>query len=184
MTGILANGRLPKKALGERELATAWDELKSGEPPVAQKAVVALACGGADAIEFLGKQLAPVTVVDPKRIAALVVELGDRDFRIREAAGRSLAELGETAEPALIQAAGGESLEVRTRAEALLISLSKPNASAGGARAMRALAALEYAGGPEAVRLLIRYAAGDPGARLTRQAKAALERFARQEQVK
>ena len=184
MTGVLADGQLPKKALSEREAVAAWNDLKSGEPPVAQKAVVALACGGVDAIAFLGKQLAAVPVVDPKRLAALVVELGDRDFRIREAARRSLAALGETAEPALLLALEDGSLEVRTRADALLISLSKPDASVEGTRSLRGLAALEYAGVPEATRLLHRYAAGNPGARLTRQSKAALERLSRQEQVK
>jgi len=47
LTGKLANAQLPKKALTERELAVAWDDLKSPEPARAQQAVVALARGGA-----------------------------------------------------------------------------------------------------------------------------------------
>lgn len=184
LTGELANAQLPKKALTERELAVAWDDLKSGEPPVAQKAVVAIACGAPESVAFMGKKLSPVEVADPKRIDALVTELDDRDYRIREIASRALAALGEGAEPALLRAFRSESFEVRTRAGALLLTLKKLDDSPDRTRSIRALAALEYAGGIETRRLLSRYAAGHPASYLTRQAKAALERIARQEMAK
>jgi len=119
-------------------------------------------------------------VADPKRVDALVTELGDGDFRIRENASRALAALGEVAESALQGALESKSLEVRTRAEALLLPMAKLEVSGERARTIRAFATLEYAGGPEAQRLLHRYAAGDPASHLTRQAHAVLERIARQ----
>jgi len=184
LTGLIANPNLPKKAFTEREFAAVWEELKSSDPAAAQKAVVAIARGAPDSIALLEKCLVPVPATDPKRLAALVAELDDRDYRTREKASRALTALGEVAEPALFGALGSGSLEVRARAEALMLSLEKLEDSAERTRALRAVASLEYAGGPETRRLLKRYAEGDPGAYLTRVAKAAVERFARQEVAK
>ena len=184
LTGLIANPNLPKKAFTEREFAGVWEELKSSDPAAAQKAVVAIARGAPDSIALLEKCLVPVPATDPKRLAALVAELDDRDYRTREKASRALTALGEVAEPALFGALGSGSLEVRARAEALMLSLEKLEDSAERTRALRAVASLEYAGGPETRRLLKRYAEGDPGAYLTRVAKAAVERFARQEVAK
>jgi hypothetical protein len=65
------------------------------------------------------------------------------------------------------------------RIEALLGKLEGPVASAETLRSIRAVEALEHIATPEARDLLDRLAAGAPEARLTREAKAALERLGR-----
>jgi len=57
---------------------------------------------------------------DPALIRKLVDQLGDRSFRVRQAAGRSLEEIGEPALPVLREAAAKDDEEVRRRAEVLL----------------------------------------------------------------
>jgi hypothetical protein len=79
-------------------------------------------------------------------------------------------------EPLLRQAlAGKPKLEVRRRLERLLASLEE--LSPHRLRLLRAVEALEYAGGSEARRLLEELAGGAPDAWLTREAKASLERL-------
>jgi hypothetical protein len=90
-----------------------------------------------------------------------------------------LGALGEQARPALEKALVGEaSLEVRQRVERLLQKLAgKP--SGDRLRELRAVEALELAGGPEARQGLETLAGGPPDARLTREARAALQRLRR-----
>lgn len=71
------------------------------------------------------------------RIAHLVEDLGSDDFRIREAATKTLADLGEKARPALEAALKSDSPSVRFRAEQLLQRLDggrseKPLEDGGG----------------------------------------------------
>jgi hypothetical protein len=66
--------------------------------------------------------------VDPaiaQEVAALVKKLGDDDWSAREAASKSLAEIGASAKPQLESAAKSNDPEVAARAERLLAALSK-----------------------------------------------------------
>ena len=67
-------------------------------------------------------------------------------------------------------------LEVRRRLDRFISALERKE-KASWTRAVRALEALEHAGGPEAHQLLAELAAGDPAGRLAREAKAALGRL-------
>src|SRR5262245_18197967 len=58
------------------------------------------------------------------RIAELVKQLGDASFKLREAASRSLDQIGEDALPELRKAANDPDTEVRRRAAALIRSIS------------------------------------------------------------
>lgn len=60
---------------------------------------------------------------DPERINDLIGKLGSSDFREREEAGKALKRLGKAALPALRKAAEGSDLEVRRRAEELLVKM-------------------------------------------------------------
>jgi hypothetical protein len=110
--------------------------------------------------------------------AAFARALGRLDayaFADREAAARELAALGPGAESHAQRAlAASPSPEVRRRLQS---ALSGWRSSPDRLRERRALAALEYAGTPEARRHLTALSAG-ADASLTREAKAALGRLA------
>lgn len=184
LTGAIKEGKLPKLEAKEDELSAAWNELGSADSITAQKAVVLLARAAPQSVALIGKNMKPVAPADPARVQALIAKLGDDDFKVREQAGRDLSALGEAAEPALRQGLKSDSPEVRSRCEALLRPLGKWELSAEQARTVRAVAALEYAGGHEARSLLQKFAEGDSAARLTRSAKASLERVSRSEREK
>jgi hypothetical protein len=85
---------------------------------------------------------------------------------------------GESAAPALRQAlTAAPSMEVRERIEALLRRLDA--LPADRLRTLRAVEVLEYSATPEARALLERLSGGLAEARLTREAKASVERLAR-----
>jgi hypothetical protein len=93
---------------------------------------------------------------------------------------KELAGEEELAAPALRKVLEGKpSLEVRKRVESLLDALKEPVTSSEKLRLLRAVETLERADSPEARALLERLAQGTPEARLTREAKAALQRLAR-----
>jgi hypothetical protein len=124
---------------------------------------------------FLTEHLRPVVVADPRRIAALLTDLDSESFARRERAVQELEGLGFAAEPALRQALREKpSLEVRWRVESLLTKLDGPEALRTG----RVIEALERMDAAEARRLLEALARGVPEARLTREAKASLQRLA------
>jgi hypothetical protein len=113
-------------------------------------------------------------------LARLTANLDSDQFAVRDQATRELEALGELAEAALRKLlAAKPSLEARRRAEELLEKLRSPLPSGERLRSLRAVEALEHAGTEPAQRLLIRLAGGAPGARLTREAQAALQRLAR-----
>jgi len=131
-------------------------------------------------IAFFRQHLKPVATADEKRIAQLIADLDSDEFAAREKATRELEALGEAAaEPCRTALTGNPSIESRRRLERLLSKqihdMGQP--SAERLRTLRALEVLERARTPEARQLLTTLAKGAPGAWLTREAKAALERL-------
>src|SRR5688500_879382 len=59
------------------------------------------------------------------RVSRLVAQLGDKDFRVREQAGRDLERMGEKALPALREAKRGGDPEVAMRAERIVARVAK-----------------------------------------------------------
>jgi HEAT repeat protein len=105
----------------------------------------------------------------------LLTDLGSDRFATREEATRALERLGPEAEAELRKALEAKpSAEVRLRIERHLDRLQTDES-----RHVRAVAVLEKVGTPEARQQLRRLADGAPPARLTREAKAALERLGR-----
>jgi hypothetical protein len=103
------------------------------------------------------------------------MDLDSDEAAVRERASAELAKLSTAVGPILRKAlAGRPSLEQRKRIERLLERLEREQVTLG-----RAIEALEYASTAESRRLLESLAEGESGAWLTREAKAALERFAR-----
>jgi WD40 repeat protein len=156
---------------------SAWHDLASGDARRAYGAVWRLA-GDPQAVRLLGARLQPAQERDAAPVPRLLHQLGSPDFATRERATRALEEIGEAARGQLEAACkDGSSAEVRRRARALLGKLDPR--SAERLREVRAVQVLEYVGTPPARRLLEKLAGGAPGARLTQEAKASLERLGR-----
>jgi HEAT repeat protein len=123
----------------------------------------------------LKDHLHPVVAADAKRLATLLADLDSEQFTVRDKAARELERLGESALPALKKAQEeSTSAEVRRRVEQLLAK----EQSSPHLREARAVEVLEHIATPETRELLRKLAEGVPEARLTREAKAALERLA------
>ena len=124
----------------------------------------------------------PVTA-DPQRVVRLIADLDDRQYKTRQRAFRELEGLEEVVESALRRALRQQpSVEVRQRVWRLLAKLEalrKLSLSPSRLRALRTVEVLEHIGTAEARRQLKRLASGAREARLTQDAKAALERLAR-----
>jgi WD40 repeat protein len=174
VTGRVTGGRRAKidTALGER----LWVDLASADAAQGFAAVrTLLAADGTEAL--LKGQMRPAPPPDDKRVARLVADLDSDDFDTREKATREIVTMGEQAGPALRAALAGQpSAELRRRAEEILRKID-PAQSGDAVRGVRAVELLEYVGTPEAKKLLAELAKGAPQARLTEEAKAALERL-------
>jgi hypothetical protein len=110
-----------------------------------------------------------------KRIA----DLDNDRFTIREAALRELESIGGSARSLLRQALQGQlSQEARRRIEQLLEKLHRSIPSAQ-VRELRAIEVLEATETTDTRQILQKLAQGAPEARLTQEAKAALERLAK-----
>jgi WD40 repeat protein len=157
------------------DLECAWLELQSGDAAAAFKAVRLLARASAQAIAFLGSRIRPLDRPDPEAVARHIADLDHKEFRKRETAARSLAELGERARDAMTRALNsGPSPETRDRLERLLAADEKPTADQ--LRRLRAVEIVEIIGSPEAGAVLAHWAAGAPGARMSLEARAAANR--------
>jgi WD40 repeat protein len=165
------------------QLAALWEDLASADGERGFAAVGKLVLAGGPAVAFLKQQLRPATAADVARIEALVADLGDVKFAVRQAAQTELAKLGELAVPALEKAlASKPTLEVRQRIEGLFVKMETPPTVPGALRPQRAVLALTWIGTPEARAVLEGLAAGDDGAWLTQVARAALGRLPRNQE--
>jgi RNA polymerase sigma factor (sigma-70 family) len=176
----LAGGLIPKEPPPSEALATLWTDLAAADPDRARQAVWTLAAHPNQAVPFIKGRLRPVPRAEAARVVRLIADLDSDDFETRERAAKGLEELGEAAGPALRKALEDKpSVEVRRQVEQLLEKLDSTALSGDVLRALRAVEALELAGTAEARRALEALASGAPGARLTEDAKATLERLGR-----
>jgi RNA polymerase sigma factor (sigma-70 family) len=167
-------------ALSADDLSRLWGDLAGEDAARAHRAVWSMADFPDRAVPFLHDRLGPASVPDEKQLRRWIADLDNESFEVREAASRSLEGQGELAETALANVlTGAPSPEVGGRVERLLQGLRGPLTSPDRLRALRALEVLELAGTEPARRLLKVLAGGAPEARLTREAKACLERLSR-----
>jgi RNA polymerase sigma factor (sigma-70 family) len=161
-------------------LGRLWADL-GGEATAAYRAARRLASCPAQAVPFLAVRLPPAAEPDPEALARLLGQLDHKAFAARDRAERELERLGDLAAPALRQAlAKGLPLEVARRVKRVLAKLEAPaELSAAALREVRGVAVLEWAGTPAARKHLQALAGGASGARLTREARAALARLGR-----
>jgi WD40 repeat protein len=163
------------RAPDAKELAALWADL-AGDAPIAYRAVGKLAVAPKEAAPFLGERVRPAAApTDAAKIARLIADLDDDSFNERERATAELRRLGEPAGSALRRfLKGSPAPEGRRRAEEILAALDRAAPSRERLRDLRAVEALEWAGAADVLRKL---AAGEPEARLTSEAKAALGRL-------
>jgi hypothetical protein len=169
----------PNGVLTEVELSSLWLHLAGPGVEDARRAVARMVSAPSSSVKFLAAQLLLISKANAARIATLVRRLDHEEFDERERATKELATLGEIAEGALSDAATSPSAEIRRRAGELLARLQEwRNSNRGEAlRTVRALEVLEHAATPDARAALRTLADGAPGARLTREAAAALKRL-------
>jgi hypothetical protein len=181
VAGRLENGPPGQSDLSAEQLRALWADLAAKDAAVAYRAMCRL-LAGRQTVGFLRKQMRPVPALDARqreKLTRWIADLDSPQFDTREKAVKELERLGEPAEPALRTLLGGKpSLEVRRRVQPLLENL-EPARSPQRMQALRAVEVLEHLGTSGATELLKAIAEGAPEARLTREAKASLERMRR-----
>jgi hypothetical protein len=111
-----------------------------------------IATDGSGLLEFFRKRT--LSAAEMERIDFLVQQLGDRNFRKREAASNELREIGSAALPALRRALAAKDLESRRRAAVLLKDIQSGTLSG---RLCAAARLLQHRRPQGAVRVLIDY---------------------------
>jgi RNA polymerase sigma factor (sigma-70 family) len=166
--------------LSEMELQGAWRALAGDDAEEADRAICTLAAKEGQSLAFLGRHLQPARVAEAERWARLIADLDNDEFAVRERATQELERLGEQAEAPLRQALNkSPSPEPRRRLERLLGQLRGQPPAPELLRSLRAIEVLEHVGTPQARDLLETLARGTAEARLTREAKASLERLSK-----
>jgi RNA polymerase sigma factor (sigma-70 family) len=175
VTGQVAQGGPGTKRLSQRELERLWSDLAAMDGPRSHCAIWTLTAAPNQAVSLIRERLRPAVAADPKRIAGLLTDLDSDSFATRDRATKELEKIGEAALPALRKAIeGGLTVEQRRRVDALMEGWT--GVTPEYLYAMRAIEVLDHIGSPEANQLLKTLAEGLPEARLTREAKASIER--------
>jgi hypothetical protein len=170
----------PATTTSEGELEKLWSELADWQPRRAHRAMARLEESPAQTVGFLAKKLRPEHSADPAHIEALVAQLDDDDFAVRNGARKELEMLGKAAEPALQQALErNPSLNLAYLITGLLGRLDAGPLvnSSDSLRKLRAVAVLERIGTPDARNLLESLASGADWSSQTREARQALARL-------
>jgi HEAT repeat protein len=161
--------------LVSEDLDSLWTTLAGEDAVKAYQAMGKLVAAPDQAVPLAKKRLRPTSKSNTD-IARWITDLDNDDFAIREKSSGALERMGEQAEAALRkELAGKPSPEVRQRIERLLSKIEQPSSELLGD--LRAVEVLEQIGNSEAKKVLETLAGGDEGFRLTKEAKASLERL-------
>jgi RNA polymerase sigma factor (sigma-70 family) len=168
-------------SLQPAELEALWTDLAGDDAARAYRAIATLSAAPEQAVPLVRERLRPVTADDVRRLVRRIGDLDSEQFAVRQAAEEELMKNGAAgAESALREAlAGNPPPEKRRRLEKIVEALERRPVSGEVLQGLRALEALEYAGTPEAVRVLEALSQGAAEARLMQEAKAGLERLSR-----
>lgn len=157
-----------------------WTALANQDAAEAYRAMWRLVAVPAEAVALCKERLRAAAAVDPKRFRQLVADLDSDQFAMRTKAAEKLEQLGDAALPPIRQALSGNiTLEARRRLQDLQAKWEGPVTEADLLRTLRAIEVLEHIGTAEAKQILAKLAAGAPGAMVTQEAKASLERLAK-----
>jgi RNA polymerase sigma factor (sigma-70 family) len=182
-SGLPAGARTGR--LSAEQVQALWANLASNDASKAFESIGLLTASPEQAIPLLKSKLRPApTATDRQDVARLIADLDSAKFAAREKAMEQLRQLGERAEPALTEYLKNKpGLEVRKRIEDLLERVRSLSIFPERLRELRAIEALEHIGTADARQVLKALAEGAAHARLTREAKAALERLAKRRLV-
>jgi hypothetical protein len=164
------------------ELETAWTDLSGDDAARAYQTMRRLANSPADAVPYLRERIQPIAPLDEKHLERLIADLESDHFALRDQATKELEKLGDAISGPCREALEADPApELRRRLEKLLEKQARQmwSPSPDQLRNLRTLEVLELAGTPEARQVLQKLADGAPEARLTREAKAALQRLGR-----
>ena len=103
-------------------MVTIWQDMRSTDPKVAQRAIAALAGDPKQSVPFLFERLGEAKK-DGETVMKLFAQLNDQKFSVREAATAELTKLAWRAEPAPRQGLEDKLPEVRQRSETILTHL-------------------------------------------------------------
>jgi RNA polymerase sigma factor (sigma-70 family) len=186
LTGRLARADKESKPLTDDELKKHWAILAGEDAAASYRAMQALTADPARSIPYLRQRLHPVAAVEEERLTRLIADLDSDRFDAREKATAELGKHGETVLHALQKALDNRpALETRRRLEQLIEQQVRERSSSSAERLRigRALEVLEQIGSAEAQQVLRTLATGAPGAFLTCEAKAALERLTQRSNI-
>jgi hypothetical protein len=169
----------PVDHLTAAEQETLWNDLAVTDGVRAHAAITRLIAAGPTTVTALRERMRPASSLNAEQIAPLLRDLDSEEFAVRAKASKSLEELGEMVETALRRAKeDAPSAEMRRRVEQLLSNLHDAGPTGEPLRSLRAVEVLERIATPEARQLLQELAESAVDSRLTREAKAGLERLA------
>lgn len=167
--------------LEAKDLAHAWATLATLNPQVS--ATIRRMVQSPEAtLAHLREHFPPAKkeTVEEEAPDKLVADLDSTIFKMRDAAAKKLARLGERALPALKKSlAANPSLELHRRVLALVKAIESPEITPADLQITRGVEVLERIGNAEARALLMTLSRGDPVARATQEAAAALARLER-----
>lgn len=175
----LARRNEPQPArLAPADLDALWRDLGGDDAERADLAIGTLVARADQSGPFLNKHLAPISAADPTRLNALIADLDNGMFAVREKAAKELEKFRDLATPALKQAlVKPGSLETSRRIEDLLAKQRTPLVAGKLLQSIRAVEVLEWLDNPEARKLLYTLSTGASHARLTQEARDALNRL-------
>lgn len=172
----------PKEPLTGKARDAAWADLMGEDRAKASAAFRQFLPVAAEQVAYIRERIPRPVAPDeglPKKIAALLTQLGGDDFEGRLAAEVELEKLGAVAGPQLKAELGGMNAEAEYRARRLLrkIGVVTEDVPPGQLRAARITRLLERANTRDARLLLSKLAGGDFGPDYPSEAKAAIARL-------
>ncbi len=174
LTSLGRNAGQAVTPLTDPVLTKFWRELASDDTAAAHVAMWELVDRPTQTLVLLKAQVKPVRAADEATVRALVAKLDANEFADREEAQKRLRELGDAALPTL-RAVTNLTAEQKPRVQRLLDAATAEVLPAGERlRQVRAVVVLDRLGTADARALLKELAGGVAEARLTREAKAAL----------
>jgi len=164
--------------LAPEDLAGLWTTLAGEDAEKAYQAIGILVGANDQAVLLVKGRLRPAPEPNVQQITRWITALGSDQFAVRQKATEELEKLGEQVAPVLRRKlAERPPLEVRQRLEQLLSKIEQEPLSPDSIRTLYAVEVLEHIGSSEAKKVLETLATGAEGCRLTREAKASLERL-------
>jgi WD40 repeat protein len=166
------------QALPPADLEQLWETLLKDDAAKAFAAIRALSAAPSDAVAWIQAKVKPAATVDGKLVDALIGQLDDSQYKVRQKATAELVKIGEQILPRIEKVlAGTPPLEVRMRLEEIRNRMTVLVLTGEKLQAFRAVEILERIATPQASKALEALANGAPATGLTIQAQEAFERL-------